>query len=299
LLLLKDRLAERLGAKPGTPPPGATAVPVLQVATPPSGELQIRADATVRPARTAAARATRAAPGTAAASAAAADAAAPPWSYSGATGPDHWGSLKPAYRLCATGQRQSPIDIRDGFPVELEPVQIAYRPSAFWVERSAVMLDVRVEGGNTLTLGGRTYALERISLRLPAEERVGGRSFDMGVQLHHVDPTGQRLVVGVLVERGEAQPWLQAVLNDLPLEAGTEKAGRAPLDPSLLLPEARGYFTYMGSLTTPPCTEGVQWVVFQRPVQASPSQIAMVARLVTANARPVQALAGRIVKQSN
>jgi carbonic anhydrase len=303
LILLRDRLAERLGAKPGQPPRGATAVPVLDVPASGSGELHLKADASSRPAAASARRqgardAKHSTARTGSAAAAAATALPTAWAYSGPTGPEHWGTLAPEFAQCAHGQRQSPIDIRDGLPVELEPVQFDYRASDFWVTRSGHTLEMRVAPGNLLTIGSRRFELQRISLRQPAEERIGGRSFDMSLQLQHADEQGRLLMVSVLLMRGEPQPWVQAVLNDLPLEPGTEKRGRAPLDPALLLPSDSRYYTYMGSLTTPPCTEGVQWVVMRQPVSASFQQMTLVSRLITPNARPVQALAGRLIKQS-
>jgi carbonic anhydrase len=106
-------------------------------------------------------------------------------------------------------------------------------------------------------------------------------------------------VVAVLLERGAAQPLLQTVWNNLPLEKHEPFPARAPLDPSQLLPADRRYYTYMGSMTTPPCTEGVLWLVMQQPVTVSAQQIDIFSRLYPMNARPIQRAAGRMIKQSN
>ena len=297
LLRLRDRLTEKLGAKAGQAQVGAAAVPVMQVPAQPSGEIQVKADGMQRAGAATAQRQSSAKSPKAQAASAAAEALAG-WSYSGSQGPEHWGKLKPEYQLCATGQRQSPIDIRDGFAVDLEPIRFDYRAGPFWVRRGANALEMRFDAGSAVEVGGQRYLLKGLSLRLPAEERIHGQGFDMGIQLHHVAESGALLTLAVLLARGEPHPVVQALLNHLPLESGLESPGRAGLDPSTVLPSSRAYFTYMGSLTTPPCTEGVQWVVMQQPLSVSPAQMAMVARLLTANARPQQALAGRIVKQS-
>ena len=132
----------------------------------------------------------------------------------------------------------------------------------------------------------------------PSEERIDGRGFDMVAHLVHKDLEGRLAVVAVLLERGSAQPVVQAVWNNLPLEKGEELAARAPLDLNALLPVERRYVTYMGSLTTPPCSEGVLWLVMKQPVPVSAEQIAVFARLYPMNARPIQAASGRMIKES-
>jgi carbonic anhydrase len=132
----------------------------------------------------------------------------------------------------------------------------------------------------------------------PSEERINGRQYDMSLHLVHKDPEGRLAVVGLLLERGTPQPVVQSVWNNLPLEKGEEQPASAALDIQNLLPADRGYYTYMGSLTTPPCSEGVLWMVMRQPVQVSQSQIDIFTRLYPMNARPVQSAAGRLIKQS-
>ena len=136
---------------------------------------------------------------------------------------------------------------------------------------------------------GRRYELQQFHFHRPSEERIDGKPFDMVVHLVHKDAEGRLAVVAVLLERGSAQPVVQTVWNNLPLEKGDEVPVRAPLDPSGLLPAERGYYTYMGSLTTPPCSEGVLWMVMKTPQPVSPEQLGIFARLYPMNARPVQA----------
>lgn len=220
------------------------------------------------------------------------------WSYEGEGGPAHWADLQPEYALCRHGQRQSPIDIRDGIVLDLEPIQFEYPPSLFSIEDTRHGLEVKVWGGR-LQLLGKYYELENIRFHRPAEETIEGRSFDMGVHLEHRALDGERLIVAILLEKGEAHPLIQTLWNYLPLERGLKVSPPAAfIDLNRLLPEFRGYHTYMGSLTRPPCTEGVVWVVLQQPVQISAEQEAIFARLHAGNARPVQPAQGRLIKSS-
>jgi carbonic anhydrase len=224
--------------------------------------------------------------------------AAADWGYEGAAGPAAWGSLSPEFILCAQGRRQSPIDIREGLPVALEPVRFDYRPSRFSVIDTGRTVQVNLAPGNSIEVGGRRFELVELRFRRPSEERIDGRQFAMSAHLLHRDAQGRTLVVAVLVDPGPARAAIQTAWANLPLEKNEEVAARALLDLADLLPADRRYYTYMGSLTTPPCSEGVQWVVMRTPVTASPDQIEVFARLYPMNARPVQALAGRRILQS-
>jgi carbonic anhydrase len=121
----------------------------------------------------------------------------------------------------------------------------------------------------------------------------------MVAHLVHKDPEGRLAVVAVMLEQGRQQPAIQMVWNSLPLEKNMEVSAPAPLDMNLLLPEDRRYYTYMGSLTTPPCSEGVLWLVLKQPVPLSPEQVGIFARLYPMNARPIQPGSGRLIKESN
>lgn len=227
-----------------------------------------------------------------------APAPAPNWSYEGAGGPDYWARLNPDYAVCGSGRRQSPIDLRDGFAVDLEPIQFFYKPATFRVTDSGRHLQLAVYGGGIMLLG-KNYQLTHVRLHNPSEYTVAGKTFDMEAQLIHRADDGKLAVVSVLLEKGGENPVIQAALNNLPLEKGGEVAppGQA-IDLNMLLPASRNYFTFMGSLTTPPCTEGVLWMVIKQPQQVSAEQLAILQRLYRPNARPVQPAFGRIVKES-
>jgi carbonic anhydrase len=280
---LRERLTEKLGA---TKPPESPAPNVLRVTSRPAAE----PGPAPTPARRAPAPRKLEKPEAGDGHAA--------WAYTGPAGPQTWGGLRPEFALCGKGKRQSPIDIRDGIAVDLEPVQFDYRASSFGVIDNGHTVQVNVAGGNFIHVGGRRWELQQFHFHRPSEERIDGRQFDMVAHLVHKDPEGRLAVVAVLLDRGSVQPIVQAVWNNLPLEKGEEVAARVVVDLNHLLPPDRRYYTYMGSLTTPPCNEGVLWMVMRQPVPVSQQQIDIFARLYPMNARPVQQASGRMIKQS-
>lgn len=222
------------------------------------------------------------------------------WGYDAENGPDQWGKLKPEWAACASGQRQSPIDIRDGIKVDLEPVLFDYQPSSrFNVLDNGHTVQVNVGSGSSITLTGRKYELKQFHFHRPSEEKVNGRGFDMVAHLVHKDAEGRLAVIAVLIDSGAAHGLIQTVWNNLPLEKNDPLTPISTIDINQLLPEHRQYYTFMGSLTTPPCSEGVLWIVLKEPIQASPQQIAIFGRLYPMNARPVQEGFGRLIKESN
>jgi carbonic anhydrase len=303
--VLRERLAEKLGAAkaPQSPSPY-----VMQVTT--------KAESGDTPAAAAAAPAPKRARKTAPASdgpshelvnriraekaaARTPDGHSPHWSYDGSGGPEAWARLNPEFAKCGSGQRQSPIDIRGGIKVDLDPVQFDYKPTAFGVVDNGHTVQVNVGSGNTIEVQGRRYDLVQFHFHRPSEERIDGRQFDMVAHLVHKDTDGRLAVVAVLLDRGSAHAVVQQVWNNLPLEKGEQLDARAPIDLNDLLPADKRYYTYMGSLTTPPCSEGVLWMVMQQPVAISQAQINIFAKLYPMNARPIQSAAGRLIKQSN
>ena len=221
------------------------------------------------------------------------------WSYEGETGPANWAKINSDWARCGTGSRQSPIDIRDGMKVDLEKIAFDYKPSSFSVVDNGHTIQVTLSGGNYITVLNRSYELLQFHFHRPSEERINGKGFEMVVHLVHRDAEGKLAVVAVLLERGKAHNLIQTVWNNLPLEKNDTVNPSVVLDVNELLPAQKEYFTYMGSLTTPPCSEGVLWLVMKQPMQASPAQMALFSRLYPLNARPIQASSGRVIKESN
>jgi carbonic anhydrase len=302
--IVRERLAEKLGAGRSASSGGSSVIRVISAPT-------ASTPAVPAPARPAAHKA-KALSTNSNASKAAADAHrsalpdghsavahAPHWDYQGEGGPQAWAQLKNEFATCATGKRQSPIDIRDGIKVQLDSVQFDYRASNFRVLDNGHTVQVNVGPGNFIEVTGKRFELQQFHFHRPSEERINGRLFDMVAHLVHKDIEGRLAVVAVLLDRGNAQPLVQAIWNNLPLEKGDEVIARLPLDLNELLPTERSYYTYMGSLTTPPCSEGVLWMVMKTPVTISAEQIAIFSRLYPMNARPIQSASGRLIKESN
>ncbi|OHV98402.1 carbonate dehydratase [Janthinobacterium lividum] len=260
-------------------------------------------------ARLAEMRATQAARAAARARRAAVVKAAPPppppvargthWSYEGDSGPANWSKINVDWGKCGNGSRQSPIDIRDGMKVELEQISFDYHPSSFNVVDNGHTVQVGVSGGNYITVQNRMFELQQFHFHRPSEERINGKAFEMVVHLVHRDAEGRLAVLALLLERGAPQATIQTVWNNLPLEKFETMQPTILLDPAEMLPARRDYYTYMGSMTSPPCSEGVLWLVMKQPVQASPAQMALFSRLYPLNARPIQPGNGRIIKESN
>lgn len=303
--VLRERLAQKLGAAKAPEQASPYVMHVTSKAEAGEGPAAATAAAAPKPARKPAAAVPQATADLVArlraekAAARLPDGHSPHWSYDGAGGPEAWARLNPEFAKCSTGQRQSPIDIRGGIRVDLDPIQFDYRPTSFAVVDNGHTVQVNVGGGNAIEVQGRRYDLVQFHFHRPSEERIDGRQFDMVAHLVHKDAEGRLAVVAVLLDRGSAHAVVQQVWNNLPLEKGEELAARAPLDMNGLLPQDRRYYTYMGSLTTPPCSEGVLWMVMQQPVPIAQDQINIFARLYPMNARPIQSAAGRLIKQSN
>jgi carbonic anhydrase len=238
-----------------------------------------------------------------AAAAAAALAAAPKhgtvWSYEGETGPANWSKINVDWAKCGTGKRQSPIDLRDGIKVNLEQISFDYHPSSFSEVNNGHTIQVTVGGGNFITVGNTVYELQEFHFHRPSEEKINGKGTEMVMHLVHRSAEGKVAIIAVLLERGQPHRLMQTIWDNLPLEKFDTVSPSIVIDPTDALPERREYFTYMGSLTEPPCTEGVLWMVFKQPMQASPAQMALFSRLYPLNARPVQPTSGRMIKESN
>ena len=220
------------------------------------------------------------------------------WSYEGEGAPSNWSKLDAKNAACATGKRQSPIDIREGIKVDLEGIKFDYKPTQFRIIDNGHTVQVTVGDGLSMTVMGRRYDLLQFHFHRPSEERVNGRLYDMVIHLVHKNDEGGLGVIAVLLEKGMENPVMQTLWNHMPLERDMEVNPEVAIDLNKLLPENRAYWTYMGSLTTPPCTENVLWMVFKQPTQISAEQVAIFSRLYRNNARPVQPSNGRLVKES-
>jgi len=227
------------------------------------------------------------------------------WGYEGATGPASWGKLSPEFAICASGRNQSPIDIGKTSPASLPAVRSAFGPAELRVAHTEHVADavnnghtieVRYTQGDTLMVGDTSYELAQYHFHAPSEHTVRGRRWPMEMHLVHKSSSGGLAVVGVLIEKGAANAAFDPIWSNLPRAAGAESHfEHIKVNVDDLLPKARTAYRYDGSLTTPPCSEGVKWLVMTTPVQLSAAQIAAFTSIVAPNNRPVQPLNGRMV----
>jgi carbonic anhydrase len=221
------------------------------------------------------------------------------WNYSGAQGPDHWGDLKPEFATCKTGHNQSPIDIRDTRKADLPPIQFDYKPSPLHIIDNGHTIMINYGPESYISVGGKTYELKQFHFHRPSEEKIHGESYDMVAHLVHADEEGNLAVVAILLQKGEANPLIQKLWDALPKEEGKQQLlDSVKINVADLLPADRSYYTFPGSLTTPPCSENVTWFVLKRQVTASAAEIAQFERLYPNNARPTQAQHDRAVLES-
>lgn len=225
-----------------------------------------------------------------------------PWSYRGPDGPDHWGDLDPAYAACKSGREQSPIDIRTAQKAQLPALRFEYltAPLKYLINNGYT---VRVNyhapiSGGFLIAGDKRYQLTQFHFHRPSEELIHGKPYDMVIHLMHESSDGQTAGVAVLLTAGKPNAAIQQLWNRMPLTKGDEhEIPGVQLNPQGLVPGDLSYYTYTGSLTAPPCDEGVTWIVLKTPVEISPDQIKAFARLYPHDVRPIQPLNGRVVKE--
>ncbi len=221
------------------------------------------------------------------------------WTYRGEAGPEHWGDLDKSFETCKLGHVQSPIDIPAAAiePERLDPIRFEYAAAPLRIVDNGHTEMVNAPPGSVIRVGGAEYELQQFHFHRPSEEKIDGKPFAMVAHLVHRAKDGKLAVVAVLFEEGAANPGLAPVFAHFPAEEGKEEAPAGVMvDPSRLLPAKRSYFTFPGSLTTPPCTEGVTWFVLRTPSTASAEQIAAFAKHYPGNARPVQPLEGRKIR---
>lgn len=221
------------------------------------------------------------------------------WTYEGKAGANQWGKLSADYAKCGSGERQSPIDIRDTISADLPPIRFSYTAVPLSIVDNGHTIQVNVPDAGSITLDGEEYELLQFHFHKPSEEKVNGKNYDMVAHLVHKSRTGKLAVVAILLQAGAENKLIRTLWNNLPLEqdAPVNKAD-VNIDPTLLLPTSRSYFAYAGSLTTPPCSEGVLWLVLKVATPISSEQISSFGKIYKNNARPIQPSHGRVIKAS-
>jgi carbonic anhydrase len=221
------------------------------------------------------------------------------WGYGGPNGPAKWGSMEKSFSLCKLGQNQSPIDIPDANARkgDLASLLFAYKPSPLKIIDNGHTIQVDYASGSFVTVDGKAYELVQFHFHKPSEEKIDGKVHDMVAHLVHKGPGGKLAVIAVLLDTGKENKLIKTLWDNLPKEKGKENAVDAvKINAVDLLPANKGYYTFAGSLTTPPCSEDVTWFVLKTPVQVSADEIARFAKSYPMNARPVQPLNDRDIQ---
>ncbi|MBF8450563.1 carbonic anhydrase [Aeromonas dhakensis] len=227
----------------------------------------------------------------------AAFAATPHWEYSGEAGPAKWASLTPEFGQCA-GRNQSPVNLSGLVKAELAPLQFHYLAGGHSVTNNGHTVQVDYAPGSSLELDGMHFELKQFHFHAPSENLIEGKPYPLEGHLVHANDQGELAVVAVMFEPGKANGALSQVWQSLPAKAGEQHELKQPVSAEPLLPAKRDYYRFSGSLTTPPCSEGVRWLVMKQPVQVSEAQIdTFKAVMHHPNNRPVQPLHGRLVLQ--
>lgn len=223
-----------------------------------------------------------------------------PWSYQGKAGPLEWGRLDPAYAACARGHEQSPIDIRNAqLDTALQPIQFHYIAGEVTITNDGNAIVVHVDPGSFIVAGGVRYNLVEFTFHHPSEHAVHGRLADMEVDFLHRSADGKAAMLAVLFneDMGFPNATISGLWPHLPAARSSEHITDM-VDPGGLFPADRGYWTYTGSLLQPPCTEGVQWYVFEQPLTISREQLRAFTAIFKMNTRPLQSLHGRKIGAS-
>jgi carbonic anhydrase len=219
------------------------------------------------------------------------------WTYKGHGGPAEWGSMDAAFASCKLGKLQSPIDIVGAKPAKLSPIKFNYKPTPLKIIDNGHTIQVNYEPGSFIVVGGVRYELVQFHFHHPSEEKIDGKAHEMVAHLVHKNAEGKLAVVAVLIDKGGASELVGTLWKNIPKEKEKEAAiDGVTIDVTQLLPENKDYYTFQGSLTTPPCSEGVTWFVLKAPVKIADGEIAAFAKVYPLNARPVQPLNGRKIE---
>ena len=221
------------------------------------------------------------------------------WGYEGKQGPEHWGELDAGYGTCSAGTQQSPIDLSGSVQANLADVPVSYWAMPLKILNNGHTVQCNAAPGSHILVEGVRYDLLQFHFHHPSEHAIEGKRFDMEVHFVHRSEAGALSVLGVMIASGTANEALGPVFDAMPMQEAKEREIEGvTIEPARILPRNRSLFRYFGSLTTPPCSEGVNWLVLKTPVEASPEQIGKFAQAFPGNARPLQELHRRFILHS-
>lgn len=219
------------------------------------------------------------------------------WTYQGEEGSSHWGNLSDKFSRCKTGNNQSPIDIKDRIKAWLPPLNLEYHINPTEIVHNGHTIQVNVAAGSFLNIDNKRYELKQFHFHSPSENRINGQSFPLEAHLVHTDKEGNLAVIGLMYEMGYDDAGLAQLWQKMPKKSGEKVALTGMFKEQFIaLPFNKNYYRFNGSLTTPPCTEGVKWMVLATPASISVNQIALFRKVMGhPNNRPLQPLNARVI----
>lgn len=221
------------------------------------------------------------------------------WEYEGEHGPRHWGGMSGDFATCGIGKTQSPINITGAKKAQLPAIQFDYKDSPLKLVNNGHTVQVNFAEGSSITVDGKKYKLLQFHFHTPSEEATNGKRHAMVAHFVHKSDDGKLAVIGVLLDKGADNKAFGAAMKRMPTEAGEERSyANVSINAASMMPANKGYYSFEGSLTTPPCSEGVKWMVMKEPVKVSAKQAAAFSKLYKMNARPLQAANGREILES-
>jgi len=221
------------------------------------------------------------------------------WGYGDETGPAHWGDMKHEFSTCKTGKQQSPINISGAHAASLPAITFSYQATPLNVVNNGHTIQVNYAPGSHITVAGKQYELLQFHFHSPSENEIDGKPADMVAHLVHKAADGQLGVIGVLMKKGSRNPLIEEIWEHLPTHEGEYSKAAIKINVEDLLSADRAYYHYSGSLTTPPCSEGVNWMVLKNTVNVSVAQIDAFTNIFHRSTRPVQPLNGRQIEVSH
>ena len=218
------------------------------------------------------------------------------WSYSGEAGPQHWGKLSADFSACAVGKNQSPINITGAVDADLPDIKVDYKAGGSEVVNNGHSIQVNYAPGSSMSVSGHSFELKQFHFHSPSENTINGKHFPLEAHYVHADKDGNLAVIAVMFNEGEANTELAKAWAHMPAKAGEKQVLSSKIKPGVLLPEDRDYYRFNGSLTTPPCSEGVLWLVMEDANTVSKEQVEKFTETMHhENNRPVQPINARLI----
>lgn len=220
------------------------------------------------------------------------------WGYENEAGPQNWAKLDAKFSVCASGKNQSPVDLKNFVEADLKPLKLDYKPGLADIVNNGHTVQINYAPGSSLAIDGTVFDLKQFHFHAPSENKISGKQFPLETHLVHADKDGNLAVVAVMFQDGGANALLTKLWEKMPSKAGEKSMLPTGLNVMQLVPKQRDYYRFNGSITTPPCSEGVRWFVMKKPATASKAQIEQFSKAVGfANNRPIQATNARAILQ--